>query len=125
MKKYSILYPRPFKVGYYLLISCLILVLNSCSNENLQQIDEKIDNEKITLQHTDYENKLMELSQIFGEVFLDKAAREEFYESSIKEINDGQAQMSLKKLFEGDAQMRKSSPIANAFQSGKLRTLRS
>jgi hypothetical protein len=101
-----------------------ICLFSSCNKDEFSELDQKILDETILTNRTEFEKQLERLSLIFGEIFLEEAARKEFLMSAESNINEGQAQMNLKTLFDSDISFRKHSAIAKALQDGKLKTFR-
>ncbi|MCH7400837.1 hypothetical protein ACFOUP_12720 [Belliella kenyensis] len=107
-----------------LILVFTILMSISCSQEELLDVDNKVKEENVYTLRTEYEKKLEILSLIFGEIFLQEAARKEFLATAELNLKGGQAELNLKKLFDADLNLRKYSSIAQTLQKGNLKTLR-
>ncbi len=92
---------KPLKSFCWVLFISLWSLLFSCTEiEPENPILKTGDINKVKVNHTQYEEKLMDLTLFFGEVLKEPAAREELFSFAKVEGGSGDISYSLKKLFE-------------------------
>lgn len=109
------------KSSLSLSLSLIILIgINSCQEAGQEQIDQAMMTQKSTKKDFNhYEEKLMALSLIMGEVLKDQDARKELFEFAKLNGNQNEVTVRLGDLFENNSNssIRKRSLIVESFRS--------